>query len=417
MTKHSEIPRHCGIKTRINHNYPLDLAQRGAYIAMETTPWRRQDTVSNKRATFLNNFSAAGGNTAILLEDAPVRHPIAGKASRSVHIATMTAKSPKSLIANIDFLISFLEKASTVSLAALSYTTTARRIHHNYRVVVSGSDILTILSALKSRIKESQVTLADMKPTPTTANKQPRVVFAFSGQNTLYAELGKSLFVTNAKFHARILRLNHPVKVQNFPLFLSLVDGSTTIADLTAVGAVVTQLALVCVQIALFGLWRSWNVTPAAVIGHSLVECAMLYAAGVLSVADVIYLVGTRAAFLEARYISRTHAILAIKAVEPCDLWAQDKILEVAGATADKGIEAFCLNAPFTLHSAQFDPILAESEHAAAQGVTYHPTTVPVLSPLLAQLIPAGDSDTLNASYLAAACRGKVDFTGALAAA
>ena len=65
MMKHSKIPRHCGIKTRINHNHPLHLAQRGVHIAMESTAWRRPDAVSGKRAAFLNNFSAAGGNTAI----------------------------------------------------------------------------------------------------------------------------------------------------------------------------------------------------------------------------------------------------------------------------------------------------------------------------------------------------------------
>jgi 3-oxoacyl-(acyl-carrier-protein) synthase len=36
MMKHSEIPRHCGIKTRINHNYPLNLAQRGVHIALDS---------------------------------------------------------------------------------------------------------------------------------------------------------------------------------------------------------------------------------------------------------------------------------------------------------------------------------------------------------------------------------------------
>jgi len=205
MMKHSEILRHCGIKTRINHSYPLDLAQHGVHIALEPTPWRRQDAVSGKRAAFLNNFSAAGENTAILLEDAPVRAQqlIVEKDSRPVQIVAVTAKSPKSLVANINSLNSFLEKKGpSVSLAALSYTTTARRMHHNYRIVVSGSDVDSILSALK-----------------------------FSGQGTLYAELGKSLFVTNAPFRASILRLNRLAEIQGFPAFLGLIDGSTTTAD------------------------------------------------------------------------------------------------------------------------------------------------------------------------------------------
>lgn len=445
MMKHSEIPLHCGIKTRINHNYPLDLAQRGVHIALESTPWRRQDVISGKRAAFLNNFSAAGGNTAILLEDAPIPAPQSiAEDSRPVQVVAVTAKSPKSLVANINLLYSFLEKKGpSVSLAALSYTTTARRMHHNYRVVVSGSDAASILSALKSRAAESQAALADLKPILAATKKKPRVVFMFSGQGTLYAEMGKSLFVTNAAFRASILRLNRLAEIQGFPAFLDLVDGSTTTADLPAVGAVVSQLALVCVQVALTELWKSWGVVPAAVVGHSLGEYAALHAAGVLSVADVIYLVGTRAALLEARCTVGTHAMLAVKgsleAVEQlihhssegegCELACanqpskhviagpQDKISEVARAAAGMGIKTVRLNVPFAFHSAQVDPFLAEFEQAAEQGVAYHPPTVPVLSPLLAKLVPAGDGNTLNASYLTAACRGKVDFRGALVAA
>lgn len=444
MMKHSQIPPHCGIKTRINHNYPLNLAQRGVHIAMRTTPWMRQETFSNKRAAFLNNFSAAGGNTAMLLEDAPVRQPIAGKDARPVHIVTVTAKSPKSLVASIDSLVAFLEKdGPAISLAALSYTTTARRMHHNYRAIVSGSDISSILSALKSNLAKSRAAVADMKPIPTAAKKQPRVVFMFSGQNNLYTGLGKSLFVTNTLFRTRILELNRLAQVQNFPPFLGLIDGSTTTADLAAVGTVMTHLALVCIQIALFELWRSWSVTPAAVIGHSLGEYAMLYAAGVVSIADVIYLVGTRAALLEARCTPGTHAMLAVKCPQEiveqlisqssegtrCELACANqptsnvisgpeyKISDVARTAADKGIETVRLNVPFAFHSAQVEPILSEFKSAAAQGVTYHPPTIQVLSPLLARLIPARDSDTLNASYLTAACRGQVNFTGALTAA
>jgi naphtho-gamma-pyrone polyketide synthase len=441
MMKHSEIPRHCGIKTRINHNYPLDLAQRGVHIAKESIPWRRQDAVSGKRAVFLNNFSAAGGNTAILLEDAPVPQSTAEKDPRPVHVVTLTAKSPKSLVSNINSLVSFLEtKGSSVSLAALSYTTTARRMHHPYRVAVSGSDAGSLLSALKSRAAESQAALADLKPITVSAKKRPRVVFMFSGQGTLYAELGKSLFVTNATFRASILRLNRLAQTQGFPAFLGLVDGSTANDDLQAVGAIVSQLAISCVQIALFELWKSWDVAPAAVVGHSLGEYAALHAAGVLSVADVIYLVGTRAALLEACCTPGTHIMLAVKGSpetveqllqdhEGCE-WTcanqpsghviagpENKISEVERVATDMGIKTVRLNVSFAFHSAQVEPILAEFEHAAAQGVVYHPPTVPVLSPLLAKLVPAGDSDTLNASYLTAACRGRVDFTGALAAA
>ncbi|KAF2230556.1 polyketide synthase [Viridothelium virens] len=447
MMKHSEIPPHCGIKTKINHNYPLDLAQRGINIAFETTPWQRKD---KKRAAFLNNFSAAGGNTAILVEDAPERRSkqigasTTEKDSRSVHIVAVTAKTSKSLTGNINSLIAYLEKNPSTSLGALSYTTTARRMHHNYRVFVSGSDATSISSALKSRALESETT--PIKPISNAPKKSPRVVFVFTGQGTLYAELGRLLFDTNAAFRSRIHQLNRLAQSQGFPGFLGLIDGS--VANLQVVGAVVSQLVHVCIQIALSELWKSWGVEPAAVIGHSLGEYAALYAAGVLSVADTIYLVGTRAVLLEKRCTAGTHAMLAIKGSQEavlemihkssegetdrkknCELACAnqptghvvagpvDKISKVARAAADVNIETVRLDVPFAFHSAQVEPILSEFEQAAAQGVVYHPPTVPVLSPLLAKLVPVGDSTTLNASYLTAACRNMVDFKGAVSAA
>ena len=441
MMKHGEIPRHCGIKSKINHNYPLDLAQRGVRIPMETTPWRRQDAAAGMRRVFLNNFSAAGGNTAILLEDAPGRRAGEGAEAdpRPVHLVTVTAKSAKSLVANIHALVSHLERDAAVSLAALSYTTTARRLHHPYRVAVSGSDIPSTLAALRSRAAEGRAVPDALKPVSVSAAKRHRVVFMFAGQGTLYAGMGRALFLANAAFRASVLQLDHLARVHGFPSFLGLVDGSVATADLPSVGPVIAQLALVCVQMALVELWKSWGVEPAAVVGHSLGEYPALHAAGVLSAADVIYLVGTRARLLEKCCRPGTHVMLVVKgsreAVEQllrnsdgCE-WAcanepsrhvlagpEDEISKVARAATEMGIQTFRLDIPYAFHSAQVEPILARFERAATQGVTYCPPTVPFLSPLRATVIPAGEEKTLDASYLTAACRGRVDFIGALAA-
>ncbi|KAF2655735.1 polyketide synthase [Lophiostoma macrostomum CBS 122681] len=427
MMKHSEIPPHVGIKTRINHTYPTDLAERGVKIALKPTPW-----TNGKRAAFLNNFSAAGGNTAMLIEDAPkLQQVVAAKDPRSVHVIAVTAKSPKAMAANVNSLISYIDKNPSVSLGALSYTTTARRMHHSFRVLVSGADTVSVRSALES------VQTKDIKP---VSKKPTRVIFAFSGQGTLFAGLAKSLFDSNATFRARIVELNRIARHQGFPSFLGHIDASTPIPATE----VASHLALVCIQIALSDLWRSWGVLPAAVIGHSLGEYAALYAAGVLSVVDAIYLVGIRATLLEKRCTAGTHAMLAIRAslehVEQllqstadsdgkCELACANqptghviagplkKVSDIARAATDSGLEVIRLEIPFAFHSAQIDPIMSEFGKAAAQGVTYHPPTVPVFSPLRAKVIPAGNVDKLNASYLVAACRGMVDFSGALLAA
>ncbi|KAK0718470.1 polyketide synthase [Lasiosphaeria miniovina] len=439
MMKHSEIPPHCGIKTRINHNYPLDLAERGVNIAFEPTRWSRDGSVRGKRSVFLNNFSAAGGNTAVLLEDAPLPSEAVGLTPdlRPMHIVSITAKTPNSLSGNLKTLLSWLKQNQHISLSALSYTTTARRMHHNYRALLSGADIPSIVSSIEARLSQNQ---ASIKPVPSAA-KIPNLVFVFTGQGTLYAGIGKSLYATSPSFRANIERFQRIAQGQGFSSFLGLIDGSHPLNGANDAGAVVSQLALTSLQMALADLFRSWGVTPSGVIGHSLGEYAALYAAGVITSADAIYLVGTRAALLEKHCLPRTHAMLAVKApadvvkrllVEggsKCELACANQptgqvvsgraedIAEAERRATQQGLETIKLDLPYAFHSAQVEPILAEFEVLAAQNVVYGVPAVPILSPLLSRVVPAGETGSVDASYLVRACRQEVNFAGALEAA
>nr|A0A142C799.1 RecName: Full=Non-reducing polyketide synthase phnA; Short=NR-PKS phnA; AltName: Full=Phenalenone biosynthesis cluster protein A [Penicillium herquei]AMP46751.1 PhnA [Penicillium herquei] len=445
MMKHNEIPPHCGIKNRINHNYPLDLAQRGVNIAFEVKPWLRENSNGGKRRVFLNNFSAAGGNTAMLIEDAPLPKSIAHLTDpRSTHLVSVSAKSPKSLLANIKSILASLDmRATPPSVAALSYTTTARRTQHNYRVIVSGSDLDSVKSSLRSWTQENESTISDFKPIPSSAKKQARVAFAFTGQGTLYTAIGAQLFAVNETFKINIHKLNRLAEIQGFPSFIGLIDGTITAEELPNVSPVVTQLALVCVQVALYELWSSWGLNPAAVIGHSLGEYPALYAAGVLSSADMIYLVATRATLLEKLCTRGTHSMLAVKASEDvaeklirdataspeCEIACANqpaghviagpvgKIDEVAQKAAESGVEVVKLNVPYAFHSPQVEPILVDFLESASQGVTYNAPTIPVLSPFHGRVVAAGETGVLNAEYLVAACRGQVNFKQALSSA
>ena len=141
MMENNMIPPHCGIKTRINHRFPTDLKDRGAHVLAKGIPWPRNGM--NTCKIFLNNFSAAGGNSALLLEDAPAQLEPSRIDPRTSHLVTVSAKSATALRRNTEALLSHLDIHSTDMnpLPALSYTTTAHRIHHRPRLVASGSDI------------------------------------------------------------------------------------------------------------------------------------------------------------------------------------------------------------------------------------------------------------------------------------
>ncbi|KKK13706.1 polyketide synthetase PksP [Aspergillus rambellii] len=438
MMKENMIPPHCGIKTKINHNFPTDLPQRNVHIALQPTPWNRP--ASGKRSVFLNNFSAAGGNTALLLEDAAPLPTSAGLDDaaadpRRVHVVTVSARSQTALRNNVSALVKYIDdqaKSFGVREAhfvpSLSYTTTARRIHHPFRVTAVGSSLHEIRDALST---SSQREVAAVVPTKT-----PGIGFIFTGQGAQYAGMGKQLYETCATFRATIQHFDCIGRRQGFPSILPLVDGSVAVSDLSPV---VVQLGTTCVQMALTSFWSSLGVVPGFVMGHSLGDFAALNAAGVLSTSDTIYVCGRRAQLLTEQCEVGTHAMLAVKAslVEINPLLT-DGVHDVAcinspsetvisgpraaiealseACSSAKTLRSTKLTVPYAFHSAQVGPILDGLERAL-QGVTFNKPRIPFVSALLGEVISEANArSVLAANYLVRHCREPVNFLSAVEA-
>lgn len=424
MMQNSEIPPHCGIKTKINHNFPTDLKSRNVNIAFKPISWNRPG--NGKRTVFMNNFSAAGGNTALLMEDAPVAISNEAQDPRSCHLVAVSAKSIGSLQRNVEALVTFIDDTQDLSLPALSYTSTARRTHHSFRAIVAGHDLPAIQQALRDLVP-----FANLKPTPV---KPPSAVFVFTGQGSAYTGMARDLYENVSSFRADARRFDSVAQSQGFPSFLPLMDGSS--AEFKDLSPVITQVGAACMQMALARLWISWGVTPSAVIGHSLGEYAALHVAGVLSVNDTIYLTGIRARMLEQRCSAGTHVMLAVKSplstimphlvgtnCEVACINGPSEIVisgEIAGidvlSTLLTSLKLKCvkLEVPYAFHSAQVEAILEDFENAA-QSASFEKPSIPVISPLLQAVV--NSSETLDASYLRQACRKTVNFLGGIEAA
>ncbi|KAL9045148.1 MAG: hypothetical protein Q9214_001771, partial [Letrouitia sp. 1 TL-2023] len=431
MMQHNEIPPHVGIKNRINKNYPLDLAARNVHIAFKPIPWTRGDCPGGRRVSFLNNFSAAGGNTAVLLEDAPERRQYSSMTdTRALYPVVITANSLKSLQANMASLLRYLDQNPDTSVSALSYTTTARRTHHKFRVSFIGGEIASIQNALVRRLESVE----DVSAIPP-AKRLPHVAFMFTGQGTLYAGLGKQLFETVQSFRQDIFRFNRIAQQHGFPSFLLIITSKPNVEQ---VDPVVAHIALVCVQMALYRLWVSWGVRPNLTIGHSLGEYPALYAAGVLSASDTIYLVGARAELLSIHCVKGSHCMMAVKAplsaiertvsASSCDVACVNSPANtvVSGPRQEidliiekfrtEGFECVLLDIPYAFHSAQVETWVNEFKLIASK-VQYHAPTIPYMSPLLRKTVLADEAGVLNGSYISQACRATVDFSGAVEAA
>ena len=424
MMQNNEIPPHCGIKTKINHNFPTDLKSRNVNIALKPTSWNRPG--DGKRTVFMNNFSAAGGNTALLMEDAPVAISKETQDPRSCHLVAVSAKSIGSLQRNVEALIAFIDDTPDISLPALSYTSTARRTHHSFRAIVAGHDLPTIQQALRHLNP-----FVNLKPTPV---KPPSVAFVFTGQGSAYTGMARELYENVSSFRADARRFDSVAQSQGFPSFLPLIDGSS--AEFKDLSPAVTQVGAACTQMALARLWISWGVTPSAVIGHSLGEYSALHVAGVLSANDAIYLTGTRARMLEQHCSAGTHVMLAVKSPlstimphlvgthcevacinGPSEIVISGQVAEIdvlSNLLTSLDLKCVKLEVPYAFHSAQVEPILQDFENAA-QGASFEKPSIPVISPLLQAVV--NSSGILDPSYLRQACRKTVNFFGGIEAA
>lgn len=426
MLRESVIPPHCGIKSRINHNIP-DLNPRNTFIAQAPVAWPRPG--NNVRRVFLNNFSAAGGNTALIMEDGPLEDFSNDTDPRKVHLIAASAKTYTSLEGNLKSYINWIDRVpeENLVLSRTSYTSTARRSHYPHRVAVAGSN----LREIKVLLQQSLV----RKDGSSRPKKPPEICFAFTGQGSQYQGMGADLFSCFSSFRNDICRYSQLAESLGFPSFQGVFEKS---ASLERLSPVVIQLASTSLQMALVRLYMLWGIHPHVVIGHSLGEYAALNAAGVLSEADTIYLVGTRASLLEARCEQNTHAMLATRAslaviqniLGPegdtyevsCINGSEDVVLGglkeeleiVKAKLGQRSIKSTILEVPYAFHTAQVAPIL-EPFKQASRGANFRRPSLPIVSPQKGNVIRG--EQIIGPTYLSDHCRRTVNIFDAVQAA
>ena len=418
------LPPHIGIKSAINPKLP-DLQTRNVNVAFEPTSLSSKRGNGSSRHVLLNNFSAAGGNTACVLEEPPMRSSRATLLeSQRHHIVAISARSSTSLLTNVKNLSMYIDKNPNVSLSDLSYTTTARRMHHSIRQGIVASSVQDLKAQLHDLGEKAQ----SMK-----SKKPPKVVFCFTGQGAFTAGFARDLYQSHRSFRDDLIRFSNITQACGFADFLPAATSEDTRSGPFSPCQV--HLAMTAVQIALVRLLRSMNIVPNLSVGHSLGEYGALYASGALSETDILHLVGRRASLVENAYPQDLVSMLVVHAGKdqlPASLLSELSSLEIACVNSprqivlsgpannlrlamtrlkESGISSRKLDMPFGYHSSQMDSILDEFEDVAA-GANFQPFKSPLASPVFSSIFQP--TELIGPSYLRRHLREPNDFLGAL---
>ena len=231
--------------------------------------------------------------------------------------------------------------------------------------------------------------------------------------------MGRALYATQPVFRAALDRcaaiLDGHLDVPLLDLLLAE-PGSVAagLLDQTAY----TQPALVALEFALAELWRSWGVTPSAVLGHSVGEYTAAILAGVLTLEDGLTLVATRGRLMQRLPAGGAMAAIFAGSVEVESAVAayggdisvaayngpahtvvtgpERLIQAIVERFTAAGVRAQRLNVSHAFHSSLLEPMLDELE-AAAGTVALSPPRLRLISNLTGD--PAGAEVTQPAYW------------------
>ncbi|WP_170184702.1 beta-ketoacyl synthase N-terminal-like domain-containing protein [Streptomyces sedi] len=426
VLRHGEIPPSLHFDTP-NPNVDWDTLR--LRVPTEPTPWPAGE---GPRVAGVSSFGASGTNVHLIVTEAPAPADPGPDAARGAErqarpeaaLVPVSARSEAALRALAGRWADHLDARPQLPLAAVAAEAGSRRGHHRVRAAVAATDTARAAAGLRA--------LADGSPEAVIRRAAPRhrvrVAFLFSGQGSQYAGMGAELYRTEPVFREALDRCAERLAPHLDRPLVDVLHPAGGVGD--ALGRTAwTQPALFAVEYALAELWRSWGITPGAVLGHSVGEYTAACVAGVLSFEDALELVVARGRLMET--VSEAGAMVsvplseeeareaiggradrvAVAAVNGDEATvlsgAAARLDEIVEELAARGLTARRLDVSHAFHSPLLDPVLPELDRIAAR-FTHAAPRVPLVSNLTGEI--AEDTLLAQPDYWSRHARGTVRF-------
>lgn len=254
MLQKNRVPPQISLQT-LNPRLP-DLAASNMQISRNGESWERSSRTP--RRAMLNNFGAAGSNAALIVEENPVRQVAHQLPARSSYVFNITAKRERDVRQYCVAYAQMLLRSQATSLQDVCYTQSARRTLYGYRLPLACHSVEDLAQ---------QLSKAAGRPVSGPQATRP-CIFVFSGQGSFYAGMGRTLLQTSPVFRGKVEECDRLMASLGHGSVVAMIEAEQSPHPTSVESILYVQLATFCVEIALAAMWMSWNIKPAAVVGH-----------------------------------------------------------------------------------------------------------------------------------------------------
>lgn len=419
---HEEIPPHLHLE---NLNPAIALDEGEVEIPTSTVPWPR--SADRPRLAGVSSFGASGTNAHLIVGEAPPPAvPEPSGPGRGSHLLVLSARTPSALA---ELVGRHRDMAGPRSpLADICYTAATGRAHMPYRMALTAGtpremqDLLAGAAAGSGDDARPAAVATGHVPTGSA----PEVVFLFTGQGAERPGMGRDLYATEQAFRRAVDTCDGILRPLLGRPLLSLLDPRPEDEELIH-RTRYTQPVLLAFEWALAGMWRSWGVEPAAVLGHSVGELTAACVAGAIGIEDALALAETRGRLMQgledgamASVFASLAEIETLLPAEPARVSVAavngPESVVVAGAREDvdalvadlarAGVRTVRMGSSRAFHSPLVEPMLDAFEEAAS-AVSFGELRIPLVSNVTGEVL---GSDACTASYLREHARRPVQF-------
>ncbi|WP_330230967.1 type I polyketide synthase [Nocardia sp. NBC_00508] len=299
-------------------NPQIDASGSRYFVPTECTKWPVTD---HPRRAGVSSFGISGTNAHVIVEQAP-EVPLTAVRERPVTAVRLTGKTPERVAAEADALANWMVGAGAkVSIADIAHTVNRTRASYRHQAVVAGRDRATITRRLRQLAgPETEGAVVHRR-----FRSELRPVWLFSGQGSQWAGMGRRLMVDEPIFAAEIARVSSLIAAEvDFDLH-DMVSRGEEFSGISQI-----QPALFGIQVALAALWRSYGVTPGAVIGHSMGEIAAAVVAGAIDLPTGVRVICRRSLLLQRNAGRGAMAMLSLSSADCAELIRDYRGLDIA---------------------------------------------------------------------------------------